>query len=76
MIHFPGNQIEPAQNHPAVPSEDVISVYNYIQNGQSFQEALKLLRQSKFPNSYEPHPWVTGIQFFSSIYYLYILMFA
>ena len=55
-----GNQIHPAQHHPAVPLEDVVWLSDCMQNGQTFQEAIKVLRQNKFPDNYDPHPWFPG----------------
>ncbi|KAJ7388148.1 hypothetical protein OS493_039542 [Desmophyllum pertusum] len=56
-----GNQIYPAQDHPAVPLEDVIWLADRMENdGQTFQDAIKLLRQTKFPDNYDPYHWVTG----------------
>lgn len=31
-------------------------------DGQTFQDAIKLLRQTKFPDSYDPYHWVTGMK--------------
>lgn len=55
-----GDQIHPAQHHPAVPLDDIIWLAGYMENGHAFVDAIKMLRRKHFPVNYEPHPWVPG----------------
>lgn len=51
----------PLVSHQAVPVEDVKWIHDFKTNeAVSFEVAIRILRRTKFPFHYDPHPWTPG----------------
>ena len=54
-------KLTPQWRHGAVPEEDVVWVYTYMnKNNVSFLTALHALHKKLFPSGYTPYPFKTG----------------
>jgi len=59
------NSITTHAHHTAVPREDILWLYTFMQdNNVPFEKAIHILRRTHFPFNYDPYPWVPGIMSF------------